>query len=253
MPLTEDEKQKCIADLLYNQHKSYRKINKEYGFSFNEISAVKHKIEKARMGEQEEEKKHELIAARAATAYTIAAARPDEEQRKEQQQDKNQLEQQNKKKEEQQQQHQSTKKIGKNYSNAVAAYRLFYKGKKAVQVAIELNLSEPKVTQYKRQYWKLNGLDKLDYVYDETNGNIDPIIEIHTRMKQKDTPIEKLFEALEVILGLQYLRYMCELREKKLQSLENQIEMRERYLKNLNNEIAATSGSEQLPSYSYES
>jgi hypothetical protein len=37
---SEEDKGKLVIDLIYNQHKSYRKINEEYGFSFNEISSL---------------------------------------------------------------------------------------------------------------------------------------------------------------------------------------------------------------------
>jgi hypothetical protein len=57
-------------------------------------------------------------------------------------------------------QRQSTKKFTSN-SDAVEAYRLFFKGKNAVQEAIELNLTQPEVMKYQREYWILVGLSEL--------------------------------------------------------------------------------------------
>jgi hypothetical protein len=54
------------------------------------------------------------------------------------------------------------------------AYELFSEGKKAVKVAIILNLREPQVIKYDREYWKLKGLDKLNTIHKETNGKIWP-------------------------------------------------------------------------------
>jgi hypothetical protein len=42
--------------------------------------------------------------------------------------------------------------IIRNRSIAAEAYRLFYKGKNIVHIAIELNLKQSGVTQYQREY-----------------------------------------------------------------------------------------------------
>ena len=39
------------------------------------------------------------------------------------------------------------------------AYQLFSQGRTPVEVAIILNLREPEVSKYNREYWKLKGLD----------------------------------------------------------------------------------------------
>ena len=52
------------------------------------------------------------------------------------------------------------------------AYELFSKGKTSVEVAIALNLTEPKVSKMYREYWKMRGLDKLNIIHKETNGKI---------------------------------------------------------------------------------
>src|SRR5215204_4154391 len=49
------------------------------------------------------------------------------------------------------------------------AYKLFSKGKRAVEVAVTLNLREPEVTNTYREYWRLKGLHKLNSIYKETN------------------------------------------------------------------------------------
>jgi hypothetical protein len=52
------------------------------------------------------------------------------------------------------------------------AYKLFAEGKRPVEVAIALNLREPEATKLYREYWSLRGLDKLNTIYQETNGKI---------------------------------------------------------------------------------
>ncbi len=59
------------------------------------------------------------------------------------------------------------------------AYELFNEKKSLVQVAIILNLGEPQVTKYNREYWKLKGLDKLNIMHKETNGNTWPLWKLY--------------------------------------------------------------------------
>jgi DNA-binding CsgD family transcriptional regulator len=49
---------------------------------------------------------------------------------------------------------------------ATKAYKLFNEGKKPVEVAIQLSLSEKQVTKYCREYWKLKGLHELTLLYE---------------------------------------------------------------------------------------
>ena len=54
-------------------------------------------------------------------------------------------------------------------------YELFSKGKKSIEVAIALNLREPGVSKLHKEYRKLRGLDILNLIHKETNGNTWPI------------------------------------------------------------------------------
>jgi DNA-binding CsgD family transcriptional regulator len=56
------------------------------------------------------------------------------------------------------------------------AYELFSKGKTYVQVAIALNLTEPKVSKMYRGYWNLRRLDKLIIIYKNTDGKLGPFL-----------------------------------------------------------------------------
>ena len=63
------------------------------------------------------------------------------------------------------------------------AYRLFSEGKTPIEVAIILNIREPEATQFNLEYWKLSQLGSLNRIYQETNGNISPLAELHRQMK----------------------------------------------------------------------
>jgi DNA-binding transcriptional regulator LsrR (DeoR family) len=49
----------------------------------------------------------------------------------------------------------------KELSVSSKAYELFSKGKSSLEVAITLDIPQTQVTQFRSQYWKLKGQDKL--------------------------------------------------------------------------------------------
>jgi DNA-binding CsgD family transcriptional regulator len=63
----------------------------------------------------------------------------------------------------------ATIKDNNNWSHSIEkatqAYRLFSEGKKPVEVAIQLNLSEKEATRYFTEYWKLKHLYNLCTIY----------------------------------------------------------------------------------------
>src|SRR5215216_6453713 len=69
----------------------------------------------------------------------------------------------------------------KKTSTSSQAYRLFSEGKSPLDVAIELNLMEPKATKYYREYWKLKQLHSLNTVYEEIGDDIIHIPKIHRK------------------------------------------------------------------------
>jgi len=49
---------------------------------------------------------------------------------------------------------------------------LFSEGKTLLDVAIELNLMEPKATKYYREYWKLKLLHTLNIIYEDIGDDM---------------------------------------------------------------------------------
>lgn len=76
------------------------------------------------------------------------------------------------------------------------AYRLFSEGKTPIEVAIILNIREPEATQFNLEYWKLSQLDSLNRIYQETNGNISPLIELHKQVKAAGLTVEHVIKLL---------------------------------------------------------
>jgi predicted XRE-type DNA-binding protein len=65
------------------------------------------------------------------------------------------------------------------------SYKLFSEGKTSVQVATILNLREPEVSKLYREYRKLKGLDKLNIMHKETNGNTWPLWKLYQELIEK--------------------------------------------------------------------
>jgi hypothetical protein len=78
------------------------------------------------------------------------------------------------------------------------AYHLFSEGKTSVQVAIILNLREPEVTKLYKEYWKLRGLDILNLIHKETNGNTWTLWKLYQQLvMKKGMSIEQVVNAVD--------------------------------------------------------
>ena len=65
------------------------------------------------------------------------------------------------------------------------AYKLFSEGKKPVDVAIQLNLSEKEATRYYTGYWRLKHLYGLYHIYQESKGNLSYILKLCRLVKRQ--------------------------------------------------------------------
>jgi DNA-binding transcriptional MerR regulator len=78
------------------------------------------------------------------------------------------------------------------------AYELFFEGKNPLQVAIELNLKESDVTEYYKEYWKLNDLYELNQVHDEIKDDISYFLELYKSSKDAGMSIDHVKRLLEI-------------------------------------------------------
>jgi DNA-binding CsgD family transcriptional regulator/cytidylate kinase len=65
------------------------------------------------------------------------------------------------------------------------AYKLFSEGKKPVEVAIQLGLSERQATKYCREYWELTGLHELTFLYEERRHCLPSFLRLHNIMERQ--------------------------------------------------------------------
>jgi hypothetical protein len=128
------------------------------------------------------------------------------------------------------------------------AYKLFSEGKKPVEVAIVLNLREPEATKYYREYWRLKRLDKLIFIFKETNGKLGPFLKIYRLIKEKGMTIDQVVNAVDIAIHkLPYMESLYEQLNEQVDNTQRTRQQSENYLHNLKEEIA--SSKELLKSY----
>ena len=109
---------------------------------------------------------------------------------------------------------------GSSQSNqkSTQAYKLFSKGKKPVEVAIQLGLSERQATKYYREYWELKGLHELTFLYEERKHYLPSFIRLHNIMER-----EAMDDENDIANVLKYAKELPNL-QRYCQSLQNQVQ-----------------------------
>jgi transposase len=88
----------------------------------------------------------------------------------------------------------------KNKSKDTQALFLFSRGKKPIEVAIELNLSASEIHEIQEEYWTLNQLDELALVYFEIKSYLPSFLKLfHCLKKNKMLGEKYIFEILEYV------------------------------------------------------
>src|SRR6188472_3075711 len=125
------EKEKLVIDLYYNQRKNVRQTAQEARISFRDIAAILKKKEAAEVNDDSSGSGNGIVAM-------------------------------------DNQQQQICNGRSQSSQKSTQAYKLFSEGKKPVDVAIELDLSERQATKYCREYWELKGLHELTFLNEES-------------------------------------------------------------------------------------
>ena len=74
---------------------------------------------------------------------------------------------------------------------ATQAYKLFSEGRKPVEVAIQLSLSEKEATRFYTEYWRLKGLYSLYHIYQESKGNLSYILKLFRLAKRQGITFDR--------------------------------------------------------------
>src|SRR5918994_2278238 len=112
-------------------------------------------------------------------------------------------------------------------SKQVAAYDLFSEGKKLIEVAIELKLSEEEVTQFYKGFLKLKGLYKFGIVYEEHKGHIPYLLKLCSEAKKEGISIGQLVKLAKLVdennpVGLSQLEKLRQWHLSELRGIETE-------------------------------
>ena len=78
---------------------------------------------------------------------------------------------------------------------------MFSNKKTPLQVAIALNIRQSEAAKYYREYWKLKGLDKLNIIHTETNGNTWPLWKLYQQLiKRRGMSIAQIVNVVEIAI-----------------------------------------------------
>jgi DNA-binding CsgD family transcriptional regulator len=125
---------------------------------------------------------------------------------------------------------------------ATQAYKLFSEGKKPVEVAIQLNLSEKEATRYFTEYWKLKRLYSLYHIYQESKGNLSYILKLFRLAKRQGITADNIEWFVSMVnigtynipeLQKQYAKLQDE-----VQVIDHQKVVSKAELDNMNNQIS---------------
>jgi hypothetical protein len=102
-------------------------------------------------------------------------------------------------------------------SKSTQALNLFLNGKRAVDVAIELDLPSIEVEDILQEFWVLNNLDELALVYLEIKNNLDLFLRLFHELKKSKRTKQKDIKTI--------LKYAADLPslENKFRSLANTV------------------------------
>jgi hypothetical protein len=90
----------------------------------------------------------------------------------------------------------------KELSLSSKAYKLFYGGRTNVQVAIKLDLPQDQVTQFRLEYWRLQGQDKLETLYMVTKGRASRLWKLYRELViKRGMSIEAVANAVDIDLN----------------------------------------------------
>jgi prefoldin subunit 5 len=117
-------------------------------------------------------------------------------------------------------------------SKSTKALYLFKSGKKPIDVAIELDMSASEVEELQQEFWALNQLHELGFVYNEIRNYLQSFIKLFNLLKRN-----KMLGDGYISKFLRYASYDLPTLENKLQKLTGDVIELEWKKKDLNNTI----------------
>lgn len=78
------------------------------------------------------------------------------------------------------------------------AYKLLSEGKSLTEVAIALDIREPEVAQYYKEFWKLNQLYDFNQIHEDLEGNIQYFADLCKAAKSANLSVHKVINLLRI-------------------------------------------------------
>jgi hypothetical protein len=119
-----------------------------------------------------------------------------------------------------------------NKSKSTKALHLFKSGKKPIDVAIELDMSASEVEEIQQEYWALNQLHELGFLFNEIKYYLPSFIKLFNLLKRN-----KMLGDGYISKSLRYANYDLPTLETKIQNLTGEVIELEWKKKDLNNTI----------------
>lgn len=91
--------------------------------------------------------------------------------------------------------------LNQSMSASSQAFNLFLENKTPLDVAITLNLKEPEVQEFYRQYWSLQQLHDLCQVYEKIKDGISSFVELYRLIEAAGMDLKHVTKLLEVANG----------------------------------------------------
>ena len=120
----------------------------------------------------------------------------------------------------------------KNKSRETKALFLFSNGKKPIDVAIELDLSASEVHDILEEFWALNDLHELAFIYDEIKTFLPSFLKLFHCLKER-----RMLDEKNIFKFLKYANYDLSDLTNRVQCLSNEIINLEGQKRNLMNKV----------------
>ena len=123
-------------------------------------------------------------------------------------------------------------------SISAQSYKLFSEGKTPVDVAVSLNLTQPEVTQFYREYWDLMKLQCLNKIYEDLGDDIGHFLKLYALCNSAGFDKKHVIELLKMADdNLQGFEYRYKLLKEEADDLERKKYTLQKNIKNLEEEI----------------
>ena len=137
---------------------------------------------------------------------------------------------------------QTTDKMEKHPSLSISArsYKLFSEGKTPVDVAVSLNLTQPEVTHFYREYWNLKKLQCLNKIYEDLGEDIWAFLKLYALCTSAGYTKNHVIELLKMADdNLQGFEYRYNLLKEEADVLARKKYILQKNIKKLEEEIGA--------------